>query len=303
MPALPATLVSVDLDDIECYHAIHGLPPPSAATAGVGLERWLPRFLELFDRLGVRATFFVIGRDLERDLESGGAGAEQLRRALAAGHELGNHGFSHAYDLVRWPSGLQRVDLRACDALLRSLGAEVVGFRAPGYVHDVELLRQAAALGYRYDSSSLPSPPYYAAKLAVMGAMALRGERSSSQIRGASAFLGARLPYFREDVGLWELPMSVSPVARVPLIGTTLLALPALVSGALRRTALGLPHLNLELHGMDLADAERDGLDPLLCARQPELRVPWRVRYERLRELLALRGGASPLRAAVDERV
>ncbi len=73
MPALPATLVSVDLDDIECYHAIHGLRPPSVATAGVGLERWLPRFLELFDRLGVRATFFVIGRDLARDLEGGGA--------------------------------------------------------------------------------------------------------------------------------------------------------------------------------------------------------------------------------------
>jgi peptidoglycan-N-acetylglucosamine deacetylase len=301
MPAIPATLISVDLDDVACYHAIHGLAPPPAEAAGLGLERWLPRFLELFARLGVRATFFVIGRDLARDLEAGGAGAEQLRRAVAAGHELGNHGFSHAYDLVRWPAARQREDLEACDALLRGLGAEVLGFRAPGYTHDAALLQQVAALGYRYDSSSLPSPPYYAAKLAVMGAMKLRGERSSSQVRGASTFLGPRLPYWREDVGLWELPMSVSPVARVPLIGTTLLALPAVVSGPLRRTALGLPYLHLELHGMDLADADRDALAPALLARQPELRVPWRVRYERLRELLALRGGGRPLRAAVDD--
>lgn len=303
MPALPATLISVDLDDVACYHAIHGLPPPPRHVAGAGLEQWLPRFLELFARLGVRATFFVIGRDLARDLDARGAGAEQLRRALAAGHELGNHGFDHAYDLVRWSAPRQREDLRACDALLRDLGAEVMGFRAPGYTHDVALLRQVAALGYRYDSSSLPSPTYYAAKLAAIGTMALRGERSSSQVRGAPAFLGRRLPYYRSDVGLWELPMSVSPVARVPLIGTTLLALPALVSGPLRAIALKLPHLHLELHGMDLADPDRDGLAPGLLARQPELRVPWRVRYERLRELLALRGGGVPLRDAVaDER-
>jgi hypothetical protein len=222
-----------------------------------------------------------------------------LRQAVAEGHELGNHGFDHAYDLVRWSAARQHEDLAACDALLRDLGAEVIGFRAPGYTHDTALLRQVAALGYRYDSSSLPSPPYYAAKLAVMGAMALRGERSSSQARGAAAFLGRRLPHFREDVGLWELPMSVSPVGRVPLIGTTLLALPALVSGPLRRIALGLPHLHLELHGMDLADADRDGLAVGLRDRQPELHTPWRIRYERLRELLVLRGGGTSLRSVV----
>lgn len=296
MPPLPPTLVSVDLDDLACYHAIHGLPPPSREQAGLGLRRWLPRFLELFHRLGVRATFFVIGRDLARDLDEGGEGAALLRQALAAGHELGNHGFAHAYDLVRWPAERQRDDLAACDALLRGLGTTVLGFRAPGYTHDAGLLRQAAALGHRYDSSCLPSPPYYATKLAVMGAMALRGERSSSQWRGAASFLGPRMPYWREDVGLWELPMSVTPVSRVPLIGTTLLALPALASSVLKRAALRLPHFHLELHGIDLADPDRDALDPALCSRQPELRVPWRVRHERLRELLALRGGAAPLR-------
>jgi len=295
----PATLISVDLDDVACYHAIHGLPPPSRQAAGEGLERWLPRFLELFERLGVRATFFVIGRDLARDLDGRGVGAEHLRCAMAAGHELGNHGHAHAYDMVRWPAARQREDLRACDAVLRAVGASAQGFRAPGYTHDAALLRQVAALGYRYDASSLPSPPYYAAKLAMMGMMAVRGERSSSQARGAPAFLGRRLPHWRKDVGLWELPISVSPVARVPLIGTTLLALPALVSGPLRRIALGLPHLHLELHGMDLADPDRDDLAPGLLARQPELRVPWRVRYERLRELLSLRGGGAPLRTAV----
>lgn len=295
----PATLVSVDLDDLPCYHAIHGLAPPPAEHRGMSLRVWLPRFLELFDRLGVRATFFVIGHDLVRDMQGAGTGAELLRRAVAAGHELGNHSFAHAYDLVRWPAARQREDLVACDAVLRELSAEVVGFRAPGYTHDARLLSHAVALGYRYDSSCLPSPPYYLAKLAVMGAMRLRGRRSSSLAVGASSFFGPREPYRRRDVELWELPISVWPGWRWPLIGTSLLAMPAPLGGPLRRAALRLPHFHLELHAIDLADPDREPIARDLVHRQPELRQPWRVRYERLRELLALRGGGRPLRDAV----
>lgn len=289
------TLVSVDLDDLDCYHAIHGLAPPGPEHRGTSLRVWLPRFLELFDRLGVRATFFVIGRDLAHDLEGAGQGARLLRQALAEGHELANHSFAHAYDLVRWPSARQYEDLAACDAVLRELSANVVGFRAPGYLHDAQLLSHAAALGYRYDSSSLPSPPYYAAKLTMMGAMRLLGRRSSSLAGGGASFLGPSVPYRRRDVALWELPMSVHPRWRWPLIGTWLLATPAPVSGPLRGAALRLPHFHLELHAMDLADAEREPIAPTLARRQPELRQPWRVRYERLRELLSLRGGGTPL--------
>ncbi|MEX1365533.1 MAG: polysaccharide deacetylase family protein [Nannocystaceae bacterium] len=306
MSALPATLVSVDLDDAACYHAIHGLPPPDEEQAAAALECWLPRFLELFARTGVRATFFVIGRTLDHDLRAGGLasgrGAAVLRRALAEGHELGNHGFAHAYDLVRWSASRQREDLEACDARLRALGAEVEGFRAPGYTHDAGLLQQVVELGYRYDSSCLPSPPYYAAKLAVMASMAVRGEQSSSLATGARSFFGPRQPYRRSDVDLWELPMSVSPRLRLPLIGTSLLAGPGPLSGLLRRTAVRLPHLHLELHAIDLADPRRDPIAAPLAERQPELRVPLRVRHERLRELLLLRGGATPLRSALPPR-
>jgi len=298
--SVPATLVSVDLDDLPCYHRIHGLAPPPPEQRGTSLRRWLPRFLELFDRLGVRATFFVVGRDLADDREGEGEGAQWLRQALAEGHELGNHSFAHAYDLVRWSSERQHEDLAACDQQLRALGAEVAGFRAPGYTHDARLLSHAVALGYRYDSSCLPSPAYYVAKLAVMGSMALSGRRSSSQWSGARSFFGPRRPHRRRDVELWELPMSVTPTGRVPLIGTSLLASPPVVGAVLRRAALRLPHFHLELHAIDLADLTRDAIVPALVQRQPELGPPWRMRYERLRELLSWRGGGAALRDAVE---
>ena len=83
-----STILSVDLDDVGCYHAIHGLPPPGPEVAGAVLERCLPRFLEVLEELGSRATFFVVGRDLQRDLQAGGRGAAALKQALAAGWKM-----------------------------------------------------------------------------------------------------------------------------------------------------------------------------------------------------------------------
>lgn len=289
------TLVSVDLDDISCYHAIHGIEGPSPASHGVILERCLPRFLELFAGLGVRATFFVIGRDLDRDLRAGGKGAALLRRALEEGHELANHSYAHAYDLVRWSPRAQQSDLRACDILLRELGADVAGFRAPGYTHDRGLLEQVAALGYSYDSSALPSPPYYAAKVGVIAGMLALGRRSRSMVRGARTFFGPRDPYRDASLGLCELPMSVTPKLRIPLIGTSMLSASPMLARRLASRAAALAHFHLELHGIDLADVT-DGYAPALVRRQPELRVPLATRRDRLRAILADRGPTTLLR-------
>jgi hypothetical protein len=290
----------VDLDDVGCYHAIHGFPPPSQQQLGIVLERCLPRFLDLFSELNVRGTFFVIGRDLARDMEAGGRGAALLKQALAEGHELANHSYSHAYDLASWPKTKISDDLAACDRLLRALGASVVGFRAPGYTHNLKLLTEVTALGYRYDSSALPSPPYYLAKVGVMAWMTLRGCHSQSTARGWRSFLGARRPQFFETLGLWEVPMSVSPLLRLPMIGTTLLAGPDILSASLRETAVKQPYFHLELHGLDLADPQGNGssgdcYSPELVALQPELRVPLRVRLKRLRMLLQDRGDVRPI--------
>ncbi|KIG18965.1 Polysaccharide deacetylase domain protein [Enhygromyxa salina] len=284
----------MDLDDLACYHAIHGLAEPSADTAALALERWLPRFLDVFKQLDVRATIFVIGRDLERDLAAGGRGAAALVRAIDEGHELANHSFSHAYDLHRWPAADIAADLRRCDTLLRKLGATPKGFRAPGYTHDRNMLMQASALGYAYDSSLLPSPTYYMGKLGVLGLRRLFGRRSASQVDGARSFMGPTTVHYLPEHGLWEVPISVSRALRVPLIGTFLLGDTAPMMtrpqvALLRKEAAQVRHLHLELHAIDLADPDADGLDPALVAKQRELKTPLERRLERLAKLFEQR--------------
>src|SRR5450759_3861218 len=47
-----------------------------------------PRILDTLGELGVRATFFVLGRHAER-------WPELVHRTVADGHQLGNHGYFH----------------------------------------------------------------------------------------------------------------------------------------------------------------------------------------------------------------
>ncbi len=56
-----------------------------------------PRILEILARAKVRATFFVTG-------EAADAHPELVRQLVAAGHEVGSHGYRHRHALFqRWP--------------------------------------------------------------------------------------------------------------------------------------------------------------------------------------------------------
>lgn len=74
--------------------------------------------LDLLARENVHATFFLVGRDMRLH-------PELARQIVAAGHELGNHSYTHQRMLLRSPSFLRR-ELDDTDAAIRD-----AGFRAP----------------------------------------------------------------------------------------------------------------------------------------------------------------------------
>jgi peptidoglycan/xylan/chitin deacetylase (PgdA/CDA1 family) len=298
--------VSVDLDPVECYWRIHALPgaPPARARHAI-LRRCLPRFAELFARHGARATFFVVARDLEEDAEGRGLLAELARD----GHELASHTYSHPYDLVRLPTDVIAAELDRAHGLIGACaGGAPCGFRAPGYAISGELVDMLRARAYRYDSSAFPSLAYYGAKAAVMGAMRLVG-RPSRSILDTPRVLGAPLgpyrpaagdPYRRGTLDLVELPMAVTPLARLPVIGTSLVTAPRWLRRHLVQVALRAPFFNLELHGIDLADADADEIPPELVARQPDLRRPLAHKLAALDETLAAATAAGARFARLD---
>jgi hypothetical protein len=306
--------VSVDLDAVECYWRIHALPgaPPEGARHAV-LRRCLPRFAELFARHGLRATFFVVGRDLDDDAE----GRALLGQLARDGHELASHTYTHPYHFVRLPAPELASEIDRAHAVIGACaGGAPLGFRAPGYAVTGEVIELLRARGYRYDSSAFPSAAYYLAKAAVMGAMRAFGRPSASLLDSPRVMTAPRAPY-RPAAGapyrrardgatptagpdLVELPMAVTPIARLHVIGTSLVLAPAFLRRHLVATALRAPFFNLELHGIDLADADADEIPPALVARQPDLRRPLAHKLAALDDTLTMARAAGARFARLD---
>jgi peptidoglycan-N-acetylglucosamine deacetylase len=284
--------VSVDLDEIPNYFAIHGLPEPKGPERSLVYDVAVDRLSKLAGDLGIPLTLFVIGSDLARP-----EAAEKVRAASRAGFEIANHTLDHRYDLVR----LGRDEIRrqieeGAGAIERTTGMAPVGFRAPGYTITDEVFDVLDELDVSYDSSVFPCPAYWAAKTAAITLIALRGRTSRSIVdrptvlaAPTSAYAVGR-PYWRRGRGaVVELPIQVTPGLRLPFIGTYVTLWGPAVGRRLARACVGEPVVTLELHGIDVLDAA-DGLHALR-PHQPDVRVP------RERKLEALRGAIEELRA------
>jgi hypothetical protein len=282
--------ISVDLDEIPCYAAIHGLTalPPHAAQAVY--RQAVPRLERLFDELGLRATFFAVGSDLQQP-----HAADAVRRLAERAHEIGNHSQDHRYDLVRLSRAEIRAQISLASAVIeRVTGRAPLGFRAPGYTITDQVFELLVELGIRYDSSVFPCVTYYLPKLAAIAAYRALGRPSRSIIdhpRVLSApadpyQVGA--PYTRRGNGLLELPIGVTRDAtgRLPFIGTSLIWAGRRGARQLTRLIAGRPLVNLELHGIDAADAELDDLQALR-PHQPDLRRSAEAKLEILRGVVA----------------
>ncbi|MEO6777797.1 MAG: polysaccharide deacetylase family protein [Kofleriaceae bacterium] len=287
--------VSIDLDGIACYYRIHGLGAPPPELAHVIHERAVPRATALFAQHGIHVTWFVVGTDVDPELgPAHAANGAQLQALARAGDELGNHSYSHPYELARLPAAEVAREIGACDRVLRPLAGPVRGFRAPGYDVSPAMLDVLARLGYRYDSSVFPSPPYYAAKGAVMALLAALGRPSGAVMTNPKLLAAPPQPYRPAMAAPWrrgqaplvELPIATTPWLRVHAIGTSLLVAPAWVRRRLVDAMASRPLWNLELHGIDFADAEQDGIPGELVERQPDLRIPIADKLARLDELL-----------------
>lgn len=292
--------LSVDLDDLDQYLALHGLSSEEAV-GRVSLEgeptgergrleparfpaydRALDRVDALASSLDAKVTLFAIGRDLGR-VES----ASRLCAMVQRGHAAESHSFEHDYALTRRDARSIELDLeRARVAVRLAVGAEPTGFRAPGYTMTTRLAEAVRAVGHTWDSSVFPCPPYGLAKLAVLSAYAVTGRASASIAGSPEAWLAPTEPYrmgarvgARGD-GLVELPIAVWSPLRLPVIGTSLaLAGPSLARALAARWSGSL--VNLELHALDFWDAEADGPElAALAAHEPALRVPLARRLE-----------------------
>jgi polysaccharide deacetylase family protein (PEP-CTERM system associated) len=122
------------------------------------LEKNTDRTLELLDRHGVKATFFVLGWIADRY-------PELLRRVAERGHEIASKGYYHRNVRQMSPGELREDLARTRELLEKAAGTRVLGYRvADGWFAPADLwaLDVLAEEGYAYDSSLAPRLREYA---------------------------------------------------------------------------------------------------------------------------------------------
>ena len=115
-----------------------------------------PRLLKLFDRFGIKTTWFVPGHSMETF-------PSQIREVVKAGHEIGIHGYSHENPIAMTRQQEEAV-LEKCIELARKLtGKRPTGYVAPWWEFSPITNELLLKKGFKYDHSLMHKDfePYY----------------------------------------------------------------------------------------------------------------------------------------------
>ncbi|GAB4337969.1 MAG: polysaccharide deacetylase [Dehalococcoidia bacterium] len=119
-----------------------------------GSRRGVPRILDVLQRHGVPATFFV-------PAVAALLYPEEQRRVVAEGHEVALHGWIHERNSVLAPAVERDLMMRAADVLADVTGVRPVGMRTPSWDFSPSTLAIAREMGLLYDSSLMADDDPY----------------------------------------------------------------------------------------------------------------------------------------------
>lgn len=104
------------------------------------------RLLDLFKRYNIKATWFSPGHSIETF-------PEETKRAVAEGHELGLHGYSHENPIALTSEQEEKILLRCIALCEKYTGKKPVGYRAPWWEFSKVTNDLLLKHGVMYDSS------------------------------------------------------------------------------------------------------------------------------------------------------
>jgi peptidoglycan/xylan/chitin deacetylase (PgdA/CDA1 family) len=257
--------IQVDMDGIDAYLRYSGRNAWAGADDDVLYRTAVPRFLKLFRDNGIKATFFVIGKDTKAPWKR-----KLVERIAAEGHEVANHTMNHVFGFRKLSRNEKETEIEACErALERITGETPVGFRAPGYDVDEDTIDILENRGYKYDSSVVPTFVYPALMLADS---LLNGKPRHSHGPRAIWGFAPLNPYHPDASCIWkvsrarrrifELPVATMPVLRIPFYGTFVLTFGKRIfdAGKILSKVRGVC-VNYVFHIVDLSDRV-DGITP-----------------------------------------
>lgn len=105
-----------------------------------------PRLLKLFDRLGIKTSWFIPGHSIETF-------PEQTQMIVEAGHEIGLHGYTHENPISMTPEQEEAVLVRCIDLIQKVWGRKPTGYVAPWWEFSPMTAELLLKHGIKYDNS------------------------------------------------------------------------------------------------------------------------------------------------------
>jgi peptidoglycan/xylan/chitin deacetylase (PgdA/CDA1 family) len=115
-----------------------------------------PRLLKMFDRFGIKTTWFIPGHSIETF-------PEQMQAVADAGHEIGIHGYSHENPIAMTRDQEETVLDRCIDLVTKLAGKPPTGYVAPWWEFSPVTNELLVERGIKYDHSLMHNDftPYY----------------------------------------------------------------------------------------------------------------------------------------------
>jgi len=151
-----AVSLTFDFDSEAVWRGSFGVDTPSALSRGAyGAYEGVPRILRLLDRFGLPATFFIPGYSAELH-------PSETKAIVAAGHEIGHHGYMHEPPHVLSLEDERTMIVRGLEALDAVAGVRPRGYRSPSWELSKNTFALLAEYGFDYDASQLARDrPYW----------------------------------------------------------------------------------------------------------------------------------------------
>ena len=273
--------ISVDLDSFWTLKHFYGVNEDENAIDNF-YEIVIPRFINIFRKYNIKASFFVIGKDLENEKN-----VELIELLLKEGHEIANHTYSHPFGMKGMKRQEKEFEIIKCEELIKQYtGSKPAGFRAPGYDVDTEILQILEERDYLYDSSVFPT--YFLPLYNFFHNLIYK--KNIVNANGVSNLLIAfspNKPYFPNDNIIWkngksrklvELPLSMVPFIRLPFYANFHLSSGSKIFDLSLKLMRGM-NINYLLHGIELIDAKTDQISPHLL-KHPNVSTSFKKKIE-----------------------
>ncbi|MFH1317280.1 MAG: polysaccharide deacetylase family protein [Candidatus Woesearchaeota archaeon] len=144
------TIVTFDVDGMWVKENSFGVETSEIDEDDKALVEGIPKMLDLLEKNDIKATLFVVGKNVEKFPELHNMIKEK-------GHEIANHSYSHPTHMDKLDYKSKETEIERVEKIVwDKLKIRMTGYRSPFNKFDSEILDILDKRNYTYDSSVLP---------------------------------------------------------------------------------------------------------------------------------------------------